>query len=609
MGSSAVLQSFSQAYGRITYPCGLCGVNGKYFDAALVCREIIETALQTMQAYRMSMLLPRTLLNRFYVILLAVNCWSSLIADSVFFGRDEARRRFACIVLDCILDLMSSMGVVVLVLLNYVGEYSTQFKGFDEKLWYNDEWVARALNELRIAVVDSWQDLVSRTIFSIGLVITTTSMKRLLWSMPRNGNRITQSATSIVVAVKATQKLLRKSRELTSTAEFAGPRLIKPSYKKWMRTHGDRIALRAVYLLFGTWGVIVLGLHINASMQPVLPQCFMQVRPWAVSRPSCYLAGLDCHTLGISGEKDEVEVKWSEFDASTVVQVLIRHCPELEVPPIISEFSGLRLIKIYNTTIANWTESAALTNKNHPQMVSLYIARSNFPDGLIPAGLQSPDFPQNLNDIEICVSNLRALPDDLAAKWRPGGIIYVEYSNLSSIPIAFVTLQPSYLAVTGNPITQVPPEIFEVQNMVELSVSSTKLQVLPQNVTQLSASLAVIYVIETGVSFFWSWIDDLVEHPKGPHAPLRATGSTYCEDLESLQNGSAKTFRIPISPGYSRILMNASKSNRHEIFRAVNCTKVTDDEKLFYPLIFDDSINAISTPLALVQQQMKYWHP
>ncbi|KAE8980148.1 hypothetical protein PR001_g3207 [Phytophthora rubi] len=284
--SSALLQSFSKAYTKVTYSCSLCGVNGKYFDAALVGREIVETALQTFQAYRMSMLLPRTLLNRFYVILLAANCWSSLVADSVFFGRDEARRRFACIVLDCILDLMSCMGVVLLVLLSYVGDYNSEVTGFDEILWYNDEWVARALNELRIVVVDSWSDLLSRTIFSIGLVITTTSMKRLLWSLPRNGNRVAQSATSIVVAVKATQKFLRKSRELTSVDELAKLRQTssKPSYKKWMRTRGDRIILRAVYLLFGTWGVVVLGLHIHASLQQTLPQCFMQASPESDTR-------------------------------------------------------------------------------------------------------------------------------------------------------------------------------------------------------------------------------------------------------------------------------------------------------------------------------------
>lgn len=78
--------------------------------------------------------------------------------------------------------------------------------------------------------------------------------------------------------------------------------------------------------------MLVLGLHIQASLQPTLPQCLMQVRPWGVTRPSCYLVGLDCYRLGIEGRMIEVEEKWSEFDSSTVVQLLIRHCPALEMP-------------------------------------------------------------------------------------------------------------------------------------------------------------------------------------------------------------------------------------------------------------------------------------
>uniref|UniRef100_H3GII0 Uncharacterized protein n=1 Tax=Phytophthora ramorum TaxID=164328 RepID=H3GII0_PHYRM len=187
--SSALLQSFIRLYSKVMYPFSLCGVNGKYFHFALNCRELVETTLQTVQAYRMSTLLPRTLLNRFYVVLLVANCWSSHIADSVFFGRDEARRRFACIVMDCILDLMACTGVVVLVLLDYVGDYDPTILSFNEVVWYDDEWVARALNELRMVVIVSWSDLMSRTMFSLGLVITTTSMKRLLWQLPRNGNR------------------------------------------------------------------------------------------------------------------------------------------------------------------------------------------------------------------------------------------------------------------------------------------------------------------------------------------------------------------------------------------------------------------------------------
>lgn len=182
----------------------------------------------------------------------------------------------------------------------------------------------------------------------------------------------------------------------------------------------------------------------------------MQVRPWGATRPSCYLVGLDCYTLAISGKKDEVEEKWSEFDSSTVVQLLIRHCPALEMPDSISKFHGLHGIKAYNTTILDWGESAALTNANHPDLVTLYLARVNMTDGVLPMGFQSADFPQNLNDIELCVTNLRSLPDDLDSKWHQQAGLQFEYSQLVAIPAVLLRLEPMFFALTGNPITDIP---------------------------------------------------------------------------------------------------------------------------------------------------------
>ncbi|RAW21906.1 hypothetical protein PC110_g21652 [Phytophthora cactorum] len=118
----------------------------------------------------MSVLLPRTLLNRFYVILLVINCWSSVVAYSVLFKGDEASRRFVCIVLDCVLDLISCMGVELIIVLNYVSDYDENMQGFSDYLWRNDEWAARAQNEFRMVVVVSWSDLASRAFFSFGLI-------------------------------------------------------------------------------------------------------------------------------------------------------------------------------------------------------------------------------------------------------------------------------------------------------------------------------------------------------------------------------------------------------------------------------------------------------
>ncbi|GMF23829.1 unnamed protein product [Phytophthora lilii] len=104
-------------------------------------------------------------------------------------------------------------------------------------------------------------------------------------------------------------------------------------------------------------------------------------------------------------------------------------------------------------------------------MSSLLIVRVNMTDGLLPAAFQSTDFPQTLYDIEICVTNLRELPADLDMKWPPNSIIQVEYSQLTVVPLVLPRLEPYYLALTGNPLTEIPPEVFEVQGMVFRSIS------------------------------------------------------------------------------------------------------------------------------------------
>ncbi|KAG6964985.1 hypothetical protein JG688_00007443 [Phytophthora aleatoria] len=512
--NSVVLKSFSKVYDKISDRHGILGVNGVHFHAVLVCREVLETTLQTVQAYRMSVLLPRTLLNRFYVLLLAVNCWSSVIVYSVLFKGDEARRRFACIVLDCILDLMACMGIELMVLLSYVGDYNFNIRGFYEIIWYDDEWVARALNEFRMMVVVSWSDLASRAVFSLGLVMTTMNMKELLQSLPRNVNRVAQStsptAADVIVAniqiwVPIQPGPQLSTRHLKRSDSYRGINL---------RTRAGRLLLRAAHLLFGAWGILVLGFHIHAAVQPTLPQCLMQVRPWAVSRPSCYLAGLDCHALGISGTLDEVQEKWREFDASTVVQ-------------------------------------------------------------------------------------LRTLPDDLDSKWPQAALIQVEYSHLTTVPAVLPRLQPYYLAVTGNPITELPPEIFEVDGMLYLGISEMKIHELPRNVTHLSSDLSWIFIGETNIFFFWAWVDELVIRMKGRANPWLAGPTPYCDDFEKILNGTASAFRVPLLPKYSQTMMDPSEENRPVLQQSVRCDPTI--EGLFYPLEIEDSINAISTPPPLVR--------
>ncbi|KAE9348133.1 hypothetical protein PF008_g7496 [Phytophthora fragariae] len=105
--------SLSNLTNRLTDRYGLLGINGKHFLTLTTCREIVETILQSVQGYRMSWFLPSILLNRFSVVTLALNCWSSAIIYALRFRNNEARRRFAMIACDCALDLISCVTLIV----------------------------------------------------------------------------------------------------------------------------------------------------------------------------------------------------------------------------------------------------------------------------------------------------------------------------------------------------------------------------------------------------------------------------------------------------------------------------------------------------------------
>ncbi|EGZ19324.1 hypothetical protein PHYSODRAFT_312600 [Phytophthora sojae] len=506
--SSRLYRTASSLTNQLTDRYGLLGVNGKHFHTLTTCREIVETTLQTVQGYRMSWFLPSTLLNQFFAVTLALNCWSSAIVYALPFRNDEARRRFALIACDCVLDLISCVGVTLIVVLRHVGQYDTSITGFDR---------------FQMVLVVSWSDLVSRAIFSLGLFMTTASMKELLY---------------------------RRTRSVTAAS----------STTRRSRLH--QVVNRGVHALFLLWGCLVLALHVQASLLPTLPQCLLQVRPWAVPGPSCYLVRLDCHHLNISGDRGEIDSLWRAFDGSSVVMMLIRHCPSLDVPDVLNEFHEIRGFKVYNSTIVQWRESAAITNTNHPNLASVLLLRVNMSDGLLPAGFQSSDFPRFVYDFEMCVTNLREVPDDLHTKWNPGSQIFIEYIQLRSVPTPLLHLVAGYFSLTGNPISELPPELFETEGVTHLMVGDTSISELPHN-------------------------SSVIPYPP----PVLAGGSAYCGDLKRVLDGNATSFSASTSGAYSAEVMDPANLLNGRLFSLVDCSPVFGGP--LYPLAIEDLNNAI----------------
>ncbi|KAG6967479.1 hypothetical protein JG688_00006297 [Phytophthora aleatoria] len=288
----------------------------------------------------------------------------------------------------------------------------------------------------------------------------------------------------------------------------------------------------------------------------------MQVKPWMTTEPSCSLLVFDCYESKINGQASEFISQWSHFDRKTTSRVVIHHCPKLEVPDLLKEFSRMEVLKVYNSTIASWNESAALSQSYHPNLMMLYLVRVNLPNGELPAGLLSDDFPLALGDIELCATNLRSLPEDLDLKWPKFASIYLERCELTEVPESLARLAPFDLSLAMNPISTLPPSLLE-GGVGYLHVGSTLISELPANVTEISSFL-VLRVDNTTVSFFWDWIDTLVEH-----SDVFAGGSIYGSELEKNMSGVTTDFN---RSAHSSLLMNASEANWEVLNQAVDCS-------------------------------------
>jgi hypothetical protein len=550
------------------------GVKGRYFYVALICRELVETAFQTVQVFRMSKYLSRTLLNRSYAVLLAANCWSSVFVYSRLFGDDDARRRFAAIVCDCALDLMSAMGVSILIVLSYVDQYDVELGSFGFELLQDDAWIARMLSEARLVVVASWSDLVARVVFSLGIIASTYSMKELLRWSPRHDNRIAHANGPGEDHLQRFGSVEPRGHENPDGQLKQVPplTLLQEHATACTPKRVSRVILLVVHGAFFSLGAVVLVLHIQASLKDPLVECSPKVKPIAGALPACFAVEFNCYTLGIAGMREEVKIEWAKFDHTTVAKIHISHCSALEMPDILQEFDQLRELWVYNSTIRSWDANAAITNADHPSLAVFSLVRTNLTDGVLPLGLQSADFPLRLTQIYLCTTNLQTLPDDLDVKWRPGSNIYIEASNLAVVPPALVRLQPQYLSLAGNPFTELPPELFEKSSSQYLILSHSNVFELPRTVKQPPTGPVFYDFADTNVAFFWSWIDPFVESTLGYSPRLAAGGTPYCSDLDKILTGVATHFSSPFQPDFSRRLMNASEGNWEVLRQAVDCS-------------------------------------
>ncbi|OWZ23983.1 hypothetical protein PHMEG_0001068 [Phytophthora megakarya] len=176
--------------------------------------------------------------------------------------------------------------------------------------------------------------------------------------------------------------------------------------------------------------------------------------------------------------------------------------------------------------------------------------------------MMSNDVPLSWYDFEVCISNLQTLPDDLDTKCLTGSLILIEYSVFEIVPAVLVRLNPSYLSIVGNSIQVLPPELFAIEGLTAPGIGDTMVHELPQNVTQFPSTLTYLYMSSTNISYFWLWIDQLLERTSriGGYPLICAGGPAYCDELAKIANGSTASFNVHPLSQYSTNLMDPSKA-------------------------------------------------
>lgn len=580
--ASGIRHGGTTIYTALFTQSGYLGVQGPCFELVLLSREIVETSLQTFQAYRMSRLLPRSWLNRFYVTLLVFNCWSTVIVHQIF-HHSHLKRYFAALLCDFLLDWVSAIVVPSILVYIYSKDQDSSTDDFFGVKWFESVWLINASNEFQMILVVSWSDLATRMVFALGMLSNIITVKRLVTIVlpsqphPTSGNR-TLRAIAPVPAENPTDSERRTDSLIVRTN---------------LLVKNGRIFSKVLRMLFFLWGLAVLVLHVMAELNPKLPQCKMQVRPWGVAEPSCSLVLLNCYEEQISGASDEIASRLAVLYHPSVVMIMIHHCPSLEMPPIVKQLGNLQNLKMYNTTIAKWDSESALTQSSHPHLGGVMLLRVTTANGEIPQGLLSSNFPQSLRYMGFVVSNIKKLPDDLHLKWPPFCTIHFDTAQFSDFPPVLLSISPTILILNGTPLTSVPKELFEVPSLYFLYLGGTAISALPENVTNPSTALASMSLEGTNISYFPAWIDQwLARKAYTPFVlPIAAGHSPYCAERQEIFDGprttfsSAATISTPLST-----LMNASEANWPLLTSTVTCES---SAIYLYPLYLEDIFSAL----------------
>ncbi|DAZ96963.1 TPA: hypothetical protein N0F65_012095 [Lagenidium giganteum] len=542
-----IKRTWRRLFGR----AGFFGVESEFFHTRFLVRELGEILSQLLQVYNSSTLIARRWINNLSVMLFVLNCCSTPIVELLCHRRQRqhlhrvadspenddpstdtgtnvsedvdilALERFLCLACDLVLDAGQSVVIPLVIFMPYFYQFDTTAFSFPEQMLYDDTRYVNMVMEGQQLFVVSFFDLMSTLIPQYSIYSCLTSMRALIKQHSTTITIVPETAT-----LERTTSALRTQQGLVRFTQSRRHALATRQRQRMV----VRVVLHAMTVVLGGG---VLALHLRAQQTSTHlsdPACLQATCPWFTDKIACSVFEFDCHKRQTATIHED---SLGSIDANSVGVLAIKHCVALVMPTSIRQLRNLVGIELYNITIVSWGANSAITASSHPHLTFIAFARVNMTE--IPPAVVHLDLPETLVDIEVCVSNLTHLPENVGDAWRALNALYVEKTLLDYYPEGLARTAVQELSLQGNRIqslglatTNDTTQISFPSSLALLSLSDNPLQALPHAMAAYR-SITFLTLEYTLLMELPSWIDDVAHFAD----KIYLHGTPFCDELEA----------------------------------------------------------------------------
>jgi len=455
--------------------------SGPYFVVKLTAKHLVVVASQTYRAYSTSALVGvSAIITVFSSLDFVYDVVVPLLWQLVASNFSRTSRRSYTIAATVALNFTANVLLPTWILRPYYDYFG---RSDMTKLQYHDTFYHVGVSVCQSILITSPVDLA-----------VTATRHVFLWKaindFLRSFHTLTRQHVTVIAARRRTSSL---SKALDAVARGVQARL----------THYLDIFVVVGYALSILWALAVLALSL-ASMHapPCRRGCLAQTYPWLTGKCACTVL----ETTSDATNTLELPLGGG-LETTSLVFLIISHCPRLTMPPAIQALTNLIGLEIYNSTVVAWGAEASLEFASRLSYVQL--VRTNMTD--LPMGLFH-NAPPTFIDLEVSVTNLAAI--SLDASYLPQlMVLYLEHGQLTAFPPqlighnlnelsllgnAIAALPPNvsmlhvnYFQVSCNPVATVPEAVLGLPNLWELYIDSTEVAELsPTSMAQCCTSLA-----------------------------------------------------------------------------------------------------------------------